>query len=189
MAFVGRFLIALVAVGALFSMVGGPAEAANTKLAAGNFWFCDSSYAGGVCPTTITQGDTVSWNFPSGIYTHTTTECGGNSCDDAPPGTPLWDSGVVGAGGSYMTPGTTFNTPGVYLYQCTIHTSLMRGQITVMAASVGGVAELSPGDSSPAATTDATGTNVALIAGLAVASALASVALGWGARFAAKRMR
>jgi hypothetical protein len=142
-----------------------------------------------VCPTTITQGDTITWNFPSGIYTHTTTECGGNSCDDAPPATPLWDSGVVAAGGSYTTPAMTFNTPGVYLYQCNIHTSLMRGQVTVMAASVGGVTELSPGERSPATAVDPTATNVALIAGLAAASVFATAVLGWGARLAAKRMR
>jgi plastocyanin len=127
--------------GSLLALPLRPASAATVNIAVsgtiGQYWFCNSSYQNGVCPTTINQGDTVNWMFNGDFYSfHASKHCGADC--NTPTGSPLWDSGVMQVGNySYI-----FNTPGVYLYQCSVHTSLMRGQITVLAAGVGGEAEL-----------------------------------------------
>jgi plastocyanin len=90
----------------------------QTTIAVGSFWFCDASHSGNVCETTITQGDTVVWDFSSAMATHTTT------------GT-LWDSGNMNTG----TFAFTFNDAGSYDYHCNVHPTLMMGRIVVQAAA------------------------------------------------------
>lgn len=171
MSLLTRLSVLLVALGALLALPAGSTEAAQATIQVGNYWFCDASYANGTCPTTINVGDTVQWNFPSGIY-HTTTDCGA-SCG-TPTGSPMWDSGLQ-IGGSYSY---TFTQAGVYQYHCSIHDAPvmnMRGQITVVAGAVGGIASLpdtanAPLDSAPRATGSA-GTVIgtaAIVAGLVV---------------------
>jgi len=80
---------------AVVPVLQGPhtARAADTTIDTGNFWFCDPSFQGSVCDTTIQVGDTVTWNWVEG--THTTTECGAD-CDN-PTATPLRDVALGGA--------------------------------------------------------------------------------------------
>ena len=132
-------------------LIGTPApsaEGATVDVLVGDFWFCSAGFQNGVCPTTITVGDTVSWDFSGASFTHTTTDCAGD-CGSPPFGTE-WDSGFVAGGGPAFQ--HTFNSAGVFLYRCTIHPLQMRGQITVTGA-VGGVGELPElGGSAPAQT-------------------------------------
>ncbi len=100
---------------------------------AGDFYFCAPSYQGGVCDTVIRSGDTVTWNFVSTAH-HTTTECGA-SCD-SPTTSPLWDSGPVSSLAASHTFSHVFNTPGTYLYYCSIHPNMQRGRIIVQPAGV-----------------------------------------------------
>ncbi len=105
-----------------------PAEANSTvTVTVGDAWFCDETFGGGVCDTVIDIGDTVSWDFGGTALLHTTTACGA-SCD-APTATPLWDSGVVAAGGGPFE--FTFTEPGIYLYYCAVHPFVQRGRIIV----------------------------------------------------------
>ena len=126
-----RPVVLLVALaGAVFLASSGPAQAQEqVTIAVGDFWFCDSSFQEGTCETVITAGDTVLWNLSTAITPHTTTDCG-SSCD-SPTASPLWDSGVVNAGGMYSF---TFNSPGTYPYYCAVHPTLMYGRIVVQAA-------------------------------------------------------
>ena len=109
--------------------------------------------------TTVSVGDTVTWNFLEGIGAdaHTTTECGtdgvcGSPLDPAP--NALWDSGQVEAAGTFSV---TFDTAGNFLYRCEIHPFLMGGAIVVLAAEPGpaptpspeGSPEMSPQPSPP----------------------------------------
>ena len=98
----------------------------TTTVAVGDIWFCNDSFSAGVCETTISVGDTVSWDFSGAQIPHTTTDCGAD-CDD-PTATPLWDSGLVVDGSKYAF---TFDTPGTYLYYCAVHPTLQRGRIIV----------------------------------------------------------
>jgi plastocyanin len=132
---IGLFFILTMAGTALVASPN-PVAADTENVSVGTYWFCNSSYQSGVCPTSIAVGDTVVWNFTA--PTHTTTECGGdNNCNNANP-TPLWDSGVVSSGGTFQY---TFTEAGTYSYQCNVHGALMRGTVTVT-GGVGGVAEL-----------------------------------------------
>jgi hypothetical protein len=99
----------------------------TTTVAVGDFFFCDSSFTGGVCETTVNVGDTVEWSW-SGSFPHTTTECGGDLDLCAEP--HLWDSGTKTSGSFSFT----FESPGTFVYRCQIHPNQMRGQITVLAA-------------------------------------------------------
>ncbi len=94
----------------------------------GDIWFCEDLYTEGVCPTSIRVGDTVRWEYDSsGIFFHTTTECGAD-CDSPVP-VPLWDSDRLLPGESFEF---TFTTPGIYDYYCTIHPTTQRGMIRVL---------------------------------------------------------
>jgi hypothetical protein len=115
-------------VDALHCAAGGPPA---VIIPTGDFYFCDPSYQGGVCDTVIRAGDTVTWNFASTAH-HTTTECGA-SCD-SPTTSPLWDSGPVSSLDASHTFSHVFNTPGTYLYYCSIHPNLQRGRIIVQPA-------------------------------------------------------
>src|SRR3989304_5945902 len=92
----------------------------------GNFWFCDVGYIGRVCPTTVTAGDAVEWQWVASGG-HTVTECAGDL--ETCPEPHLWDSGPM-AGGAFSF---TFDTPGTYAYRCQLHPSFMLGSITVLA--------------------------------------------------------
>jgi plastocyanin len=130
-----------------------PAAAQDAvTIPAGDFWFCDASFEEGVCDTEVTAGDTVVWDFSSAFVVHTTTECGA-SCDN-PTDTPLWDSGVIDAGGTFQY---TFDQPGTYLYYCEIHASQQRGRIIVRAAEPTATPQTpiedgTPGGAAPTAT-------------------------------------
>jgi plastocyanin len=102
----------------------GPAGA--TTIDVGDFWFCDSSFMGEVCETTVSAGDTVIWHVTAG--THTSTHCGVDCGMVIADPQNLWHSGFISAGQSFQR---TFDTPGVFEYQCTIHPFDMRGRIIV----------------------------------------------------------
>ena len=104
------------------------AQAATVTIDVGDFWFCDISFQGGVCETTIDVGDTVNWQWV-GVISHTSTECGDSL--DACPLPHLWDSGIK-TSGSF---GFTFDSTGTFLYRCQIHPSTMRGRIVVEVAA------------------------------------------------------
>ncbi len=108
-----------------------PASAAAVVIEVGDLWFCDSSFQSGDCEIEIGVGDSVTWDFDSASATHTITECTG-SCGSAlgNPDSREWHSGNVTSG----TFERTFNTAGVFQYQCNIHPVSMRGTITVSGA-------------------------------------------------------
>ncbi len=94
----------------------------------GDIWFCEELYTEDICPTSIRAGDTVRWEYDSsGIFFHTTTECG-EDCD-SPTTTPLWDSDRLLPGEAFEF---TFTTPGMYSYYCTVHPTTQRGIIRVL---------------------------------------------------------
>jgi hypothetical protein len=123
-------LVAFLALGAAL-LVGSPhqAAAATTTITVGDFWFCNASFGGGVCETTIEAGDTVVWDFSQAMNQHTTTECGA-SCD-SPSSMPLWNSGRM-SGGAFQF---TFTQAGTFLYHCQVHPTQMHGRIVVQAAA------------------------------------------------------
>jgi plastocyanin len=103
------------------------AKADDASIAVGNLYFCDVSFQEGICETSITAGDTVTWNNVAGF--HTVTEC-----DDAfancPPGGGF-DSGPLQSGNSFSH---TFTSPGSFEYYCAFHPTDMRGRILVQPA-------------------------------------------------------
>ena len=120
---IGALAVALVAL-----IASSGTASAQESISVGDIFFCSPSFEDGVCTTTITEGDAVTWNF-GGELAHTTTACGA-SCDAANP-SPLWDSGVLNPGASFSF---TFNDVGTFLYLCRVHPTEMRGQIVVQAA-------------------------------------------------------
>ncbi len=121
---------------AWFALVGGSGARAQTTttIQVGDVWFCSVSSADGVCETTISAGDTVTWDWV-GTFFHTTTACSGSdfaTCDAAQG----WDSPVQDSGSFTQT----FATAGTFYYKCLVHPGppvpgpFMRGQITVLAA-------------------------------------------------------
>jgi len=180
-----RLGLVLLALGLVAVFSPRSANAAPVSIPVGNpNWFCDMSYSGAECPTTVGQGDMVTWKFPSGAY-HTTTECRGSTCDDvSPPNpTPLWDSGLR-FGGTYSY---TFTSPGIYYYMCNFHGyGLMRGKITVT-SSVGGIAELPGADAAPLERPASTGSSPWAIAAIGLGSAAGAIALAASAAWYARR--
>ncbi len=165
-------------------LIGTPApsaEGATVDVLVGDFWFCSAGFQNGVCQTTITVGDTVSWDFSPAALPHTSTDCAGD-CGSPPFGTE-WDSGFVTGGGAEFQ--HTFNSTGVFLYYCSIHPLTMRGQITVTGA-VGGVAELPALDGSSTAQTEATGATFMVFWAAGIAAAGTAV-LGLAAVYARRR--
>jgi len=85
---------------------------------------------------TITQGDTVNWNWVGGLHNVTSGSCPASVC------TP---DGKFNSGGATATLGNnfsfTFNTPGTYPYFCVIHRAGMQGTITVNALAPAEVPE------------------------------------------------
>ena len=116
----GVAIAALALAGALLWLHFGPTSirtasaGTTTKIAVGNFWFCNSSFQNGTCVTKINVGDTVKWNFSG--FTHTSTSSG------------VWDSGFQPSGTSFSR---QFNDPGEFNYLCTIHPLTMFGTIIV----------------------------------------------------------
>lgn len=172
----GLAVSTLAAATLLLALPVSPASAATVNIDVSDFWYCDSSYNNGVCETQIDIGDTVHWDWVSGI--HTVTECGAD-CDN-PTGSPLFDSGIQAASSTYEY---TFNTPGTYLYFCEVHPLSMRGRI--VAGTVGGAAEL-PGVKlspvgAPASAGSGAGDTIAVIAG-AIGGAFVIVGAAWYVR-------
>ncbi|MEE8346044.1 MAG: plastocyanin/azurin family copper-binding protein [Dehalococcoidia bacterium] len=95
---------------------------------AGNKWFGDASFQGGVYETSVHVGDTIQWTVISGV--HNVYECGdswsgvSSSCSSA-----IWNSDqILTQGGTYSR---TFDTAGTFSYLCTIHPQTMRGKVVV----------------------------------------------------------
>lgn len=122
-----RLTVLLALIGVLAIASSAQAQPVQqVRIPVGDLWFCDDSFQGGVCETTINAGDSISWDFGGASLPHTTTECGA-SCDD-PTDAPAWDSGTITNGSTFQF---TFSEPGTYLYRCSIHPALMRGRIIV----------------------------------------------------------
>ena len=128
-------VIALLALAGALLVSPRPSSAATTTIPTGDLWFCNSSFEGGVCTTTITTGDTVTWDFSGATATHSSTS-----------DSSMWDSGYEMPGGSFQF---TFTQAGSFPYHCNIHPQQMKGVIVVQAAA-------SP-TSPPAAQTPAAG--------------------------------
>ncbi len=105
-----------------------PVGAATEQIEAGSNYFCAPSFGNGVCTTTVTVGDTVTWSIVLGI--HTITEC--DSTYTTCPVAGGFDSGVLE---STETFSQTFDADGDFAYYCAIHPSEMRGVISVVAAA------------------------------------------------------
>ncbi|MCH7809199.1 MAG: hypothetical protein IH863_01300 [Chloroflexi bacterium] len=106
-----------------------PADAATEEIDAGNLYFCDPSFTNGVCTTTITVGDTVTWKSVFGF--HTVTEC--DATYTTCPVVGGFDSGVLDSAND-ETFSQTFDAVGDVAYFCAIHPIEMRGVISVVAA-------------------------------------------------------
>ena len=122
-------ILVVLATAVLWSQQGAPPTTMaqeTTTVTVGDIWFCNESFYAGICETTISVGDTVSWDFAAALLPHTTTACGADC--DSPTDTPLWDSGLVVDGSKFEF---TFDTPGTYLYYCAVHPTLQRGRIVV----------------------------------------------------------
>jgi hypothetical protein len=138
----GVSLAVFVALGGAALLGGSDAvRAADQSVTVGEFWFCSSASQGGTCVTTVTEGDTVTWDFSGASATHTTTG-------------DIWDSGNVNPGGSFSF---TFDDAGTYAYQCNIHPTQMMGSIVVEAAAepptaTSPSADETPGSVAPTAT-------------------------------------
>ncbi len=130
-----------------------PAGAATEQIEAGSNYFCAPSFGNGVCTTTVTIGDTVTWSIVLGI--HTVTEC--DSTYTTCPVADGFDSGVLEPTETFSQ---TFDAAGDFAYYCAIHPIEMRGVISVVAAAtdtpaptpVPGTPTDAPGDASPTAT-------------------------------------
>jgi len=130
-----------------------PAGAATEQIEAGSNYFCAPSFGNGVCTTTVTVGDTVTWNIVLGI--HTVTEC--DSTYTTCPVAGGFDSGLLEPTETFSQ---TFDAAGDFAYYCAIHPIEMRGVISVVAAAtdtpaptpVPGTPTNAPGDASPTAT-------------------------------------
>jgi len=117
----------LASMAALVALPQTPAQAETVTVEVGNLYFCNSSFQEGTCETTVTAGDTVTWQNVAGF--HTVTECDDAASECPPPGG--FDSGPVTSGNSFSH---TFTSPGAFEYRCTFHPTDMRGRVTVQAA-------------------------------------------------------
>lgn len=111
-----------------FAVFGLPTRVATAQgtvhVESGNLYFCAPSFAGDVCDTTITAGDTVVWDNVEGV--HTVTQCDADFTLCPPAGG--FDSGVLNPGDTYSL---TFDTAGTFPYWCAFHPIEMRGRIIV----------------------------------------------------------
>ena len=135
-------LTALAALGGwMFFSLPSSASAADTTVPVGSFFFCEPEMQGATCTTTISAGDTVTWEFAGG--THTTTSASGG-----------WDSGNVAGGGTFQH---TFAQAGSFSYVCDIHPSLMMGTIVVQAPPAATATSLPSGGTPVRSATPAAG--------------------------------
>jgi plastocyanin len=126
-----KVIVIAIALAVISHADSGETNAATVTVNVGDFWFCDSSFSGGVCPTSIRTGDTVTWSWV-GSALHSSTACSDanfNNCGVAQG----WDSGIKSSG----TFSRTFNTGGTFFYRCEVHTGAMRGRIEVIQDSDG----------------------------------------------------
>jgi plastocyanin len=114
------FVAAMFLAATFVAFATGPAAAESVTVAVGDIYFCDPSFEGERCVTTVTEGDTVVWDFSAAELPHTAT-------GDA------WDSGIIDDGGSYSF---TFAAAGSYDYLCQVHPTLQLGRIVVEAAPI-----------------------------------------------------
>jgi plastocyanin len=119
-------LLAAIATG-LAGAAEGPAHAQSATVNVGSFYFCNISFQGGVCDTTIGEGSTVTWSVVDGA--HTVTEC--NDAFTTCPPAGGFNSGSLSGGGTFSH---TFNDPGTFEYWCSFHPDPMKGRIVVQAA-------------------------------------------------------
>lgn len=110
----------------VLSLTGGAGAESTENIELGNLYFCDPSYQGSVCETTVTAGDTVVWSNVGGL--HTVTEC--NVDFTVCPLEGGFNSDVFSEGESFSL---AFDTPGTYTYWCSIHPVDMLGRIIVQA--------------------------------------------------------
>lgn len=127
-----RTLLVLLAALSLASMAAlavfdGTSRAETVNVEVGNLYFCNLSFQEGICETTVTAGDTVTWQNVAGF--HTVTECD-DAFSNCPP-SGGFDSGPLTSGSSFTH---SFAAPGVFEYFCSFHPTDMRGQVTVQAA-------------------------------------------------------
>jgi plastocyanin len=108
-------------------VAGQPAGAATEEIEAGSNYFCAPSFANGVCTTTISAGDSVTWTVAQGV--HTVTQCDSTHTTCPLPGG--FDSGLLQTAQTFSW---TFGAAGDFAYYCAIHPTEMRGVISVVAA-------------------------------------------------------
>ena len=127
----------LLVVGVFLVLSSAPAAAQQvTTIDVGDTWFCNSSFQGGVCETTISAGDTIAFDFSGASLSHSATDCGAD-CSN-PTGSPAWDTEIVSDQTNpegFPVVIDAFDQPGSYPYYCQVHgASLMQGVIIVQAA-------------------------------------------------------
>ena len=133
------------------AMIGsGPinVRAAQVNVDVGNFYFCDQSFQGGVCETTVNAGDTVVWSVSAG--THNVTECDASfaTC----PMSGGFVSAALGQGQQFQH---TFDAAGTFYYECTFHPQGMKGRVVVQAAQATATPSPTPAPTQTAAPTTA----------------------------------
>jgi plastocyanin len=133
--------------GIFLAAVGGMALAACPAMAA-NF---DVGMVGSAAgprfspeAITVAQGDSVTWTNGGGV--HDVTFEDGLFQQPSPPNATIW------------TVSRTFDSPGTYLYYCSVHRSIgMTGSVVVSAAAPTGSSGSAPVTSGPAGTVGAQG--------------------------------
>jgi plastocyanin len=136
------------------ALSAAPSSAQSTTIDVGDFYFCDSSFQGAVCDTTVVAGSTVTWSL-SGAALHTVTQCDASFTTCPPSGG--FDSGALSSGNSFAQ---TFSTPGTIPYYCAFHAAQMRGRIVVQAqptATQAATATPVAGSATPVPTTGSAG--------------------------------
>ena len=142
--------VALAVTAALTSGAPVQVRAAQSNIDVGNFYFCDQSYQGSVCETTINAGDTIVWSVSAGF--HTVTECDVNY--SACPPTGGFGSGSLSQGQQFQQ---TFGSAGTFYYRCDFH-AVMKGRVVVQAAQAPTTPTPTPSSSPTTAPTTAAST-------------------------------
>jgi plastocyanin len=83
----------------------------------------------------VEPGATVSWSVEAGSHSATAYHSDNDKPHRVPEGSSTFDSGVLGAGGSFEH---TFETEGVYNYYCTPHESLGMVGLVIVGSAEGG---------------------------------------------------
>ena len=131
-------VIAVVAAPGVFPIGGDPAHAATITIRVGDSWFCDPGEPQPCSQphdTTISVGDTVTWEWGAGgsgtAFPHTTTQC---ADDFTLCSTPReWNSGLSQTSGTFSHTFGPEDSGQTFLYRCQVHTFTMRGRIIVQA--------------------------------------------------------